>query len=319
MESIVNPKVSVIIPVYGVEPFIERCARSLFEQTMNDIEYIFIDDCTRDRSIDILMHVIEEYQPRLTRDRKYVRIEKMPTNSGLPAVRRYGVPLASGEYIIHSDSDDWCDKNMLYSMYSKAKRENADCVVCDFVRTDGIGNDTRSIACHNMEKETFIDNLIFQRDSWSLCNKLFKKTCYKDIQYPVRGMGEDMALCIQLVLNCDKISYVQEPFYYYYYNPTSISHKKGKLFYETKYEDFINNLSIVKAVFSKRGTKLSTRQLNYLNLVCIRHLYPLIRDKQSRSALFKKYTLPAAFVFFDKNVTIKDKFIYVLSLLGKMF
>ena len=64
------PKVSVIIPVYGVEKYIERCARSLFEQTLNDIEYIFVDDCSPDKSIEILERIIEEYRPRFAGGKK---------------------------------------------------------------------------------------------------------------------------------------------------------------------------------------------------------------------------------------------------------
>ena len=80
------PKVSVIIPVYGVEKYIERCARSLFEQTLDDIEYLFIDDCTPDKSVDILKHVLEEYPQR----KSQVVIHRMEKNSGQAAVRKWG-------------------------------------------------------------------------------------------------------------------------------------------------------------------------------------------------------------------------------------
>ena len=83
------PKVSVLVPVYGVEKFIERCARSLFEQTLNDMEFIFVDDCTPDRSIEILKSVIEEYRLRFAEKKYEVRIERLPTNSGLAAVRKH--------------------------------------------------------------------------------------------------------------------------------------------------------------------------------------------------------------------------------------
>ena len=80
------PKVSVIVPVYGVEKYMERCARSLFEQTLDDIEYLFIDDCTPDRSIEILQQVLEEYPHR----KPQVTIHRMEQNSGQAAVRKWG-------------------------------------------------------------------------------------------------------------------------------------------------------------------------------------------------------------------------------------
>ena len=85
------PKVSVIVPVYGVEKYIERCARSLFEQTLDDMEFIFVDDCTPDRSIEKLKSIIEEYQLRFAEMNYEVRTERMPTNSGQAAVRRHAL------------------------------------------------------------------------------------------------------------------------------------------------------------------------------------------------------------------------------------
>ena len=80
------PKVSVVIPVYGVEKYIERCARSLFEQTLDDIEYIFVNDCTKDRSIDILNEVINDYPAR----KQQVRIVHHEENKGSALARLSG-------------------------------------------------------------------------------------------------------------------------------------------------------------------------------------------------------------------------------------
>ena len=128
------PKISVIVPVYNVEKYIERCARSLFEQTLEDIEYLFIDDCTQDRSIDILLQVLEEYPNR----KQQVLIHHMARNSGQAIVRKWGMMNASGEYVIHCDSDDWVDNELYYLMYDKAISEQLDVVICDCNRTDGV-------------------------------------------------------------------------------------------------------------------------------------------------------------------------------------
>ena len=96
--------------------YIERCARSLFEQTLDSIEFIFVDDCTPDHSIEILKSIIEEYRLRFEEKNYTVRIERMPTNSGLANVRRHGIQLATGDYIAHCDSDDWVDTDMYRAM-----------------------------------------------------------------------------------------------------------------------------------------------------------------------------------------------------------
>ncbi len=114
------PKVSVIIPVYGVENSIERCARSLFEQTLDEMEYLFIDDCTKDRSIEVLKSVLKDYPKR----KSQVTIHRMDNNSGQAKVREWGILNATGEYIIHCDSDDWVDKDIYRELYEKAKEND---------------------------------------------------------------------------------------------------------------------------------------------------------------------------------------------------
>lgn len=112
------PKVSVIIPVYGVEKYIERCARSLFEQTLVDMEFIFVNDSTKDNSIDILLKVINEYPQR----KNQIKILHHEVNKGLPAARQTGIKVAKGDYIAHCDSDDWVTSNAYQEMYETALR-----------------------------------------------------------------------------------------------------------------------------------------------------------------------------------------------------
>lgn len=102
-------KVSVIIPVYKVEKFVERCVRSLMEQTMDGIEYIFVDDASPDDSILILHKVLVDYPERSERVKILVHSE----NKGLPAARNTGLAVAKGEYVFHCDSDDFVEKDLL--------------------------------------------------------------------------------------------------------------------------------------------------------------------------------------------------------------
>lgn len=218
------PKVSVIIPVYGVEKYIERCARSLFEQTLDDIEYIFVDDCSPDKSIAILENIIKEYLPRLKKEHKNVRIERLSKNCGLPNVRRYGINLATGDYIAHCDSDDWVDVHMYEEMYNKAIEEDADVVVCDFCSTD-CENEQYSKGLISKERENVIVDVLLWRIAGCLWNKLVRREEYTDhdLNYPTHNMGEDAALIVQILWNAKRISYLPEPFYYYYMNQTSIT------------------------------------------------------------------------------------------------
>ena len=275
------PKVSVIIPVYGVEKYIERCARSLFEQTLDDIEYIFVDDCSPDKSIAILENIIKEYQPRLNKEHKNVRIEKMSQNSGLPNVRRYGIKLATSDYIAHCDSDDWVELDMYQQMYNKAIEEDADVVVCDYVVTNGTSVIKTINACHAKSPGQLIENCLFQRDPWSLCNKLFKRKAYYNIEYPKGAMGEDMVTTIQLLWNCKTLSYINKPCYQYFYNPESITKVCTRDSCISKFNQLSCNTTIVMNFIKNKKLDDEYKDALVVYKNFIRSvLYPIVYDKQ---------------------------------------
>lgn len=119
--------VSVLVPIYGVEKYIERCAVSLFEQTYEDIEYIFVNDCTKENSIAILKEVIERYPIR----KPQVRIIEHEQNKGLGKARNTAVAAALGDFLVHIDSDDYVDVNMVTMLVEKQKEGNYDIVTGD--------------------------------------------------------------------------------------------------------------------------------------------------------------------------------------------
>lgn len=112
-----NPLVSVIVPVYGVEQFVEQCARSLFNQSLAEVEFIYVDDASPDKSIEKVKKVLKEFPNRETQ----VKIIHHDVNKGLPAARNTGLSVATGEYVFHCDSDDYVESQMLERLYRKAK------------------------------------------------------------------------------------------------------------------------------------------------------------------------------------------------------
>ena len=284
------PKVSVVVPVYGVEKYMERCARSLFEQTLDDMEFIFVDDCTPDSSMEILEWLIDEYRHRFVEMKYAVKIEKMPVNSGLAIVRRRGVQLCTGDYIIHCDSDDYVHRDIYRKMYERAIAEQADVVVCDFALTDGdpakteimpCCSRTEIISCHSRTPVELVENCLLRIDSWSLCNKLFRKSAYLDITYPLGAMGEDMVCVMQLLRNCDTISYIDEPLYYYFCNPNSITKFVTKDACVKKFGELYANSNIVIDFLRRRGMtdRMKCAMVTYKNFVRSA-LYPLVWDRE---------------------------------------
>lgn len=309
------PKVSVIVPVYRVEKYIERCARSLFAQTLDDIEYLFIDDCTPDKSIDILKQVLNDYPKRKDR----VIIHRMNQNSGQAKVREWGIKNSTGDYLVHCDSDDWVDINMYRTMYTKAVEEQADVVVCDYAVSDG-NNITRILSgCQTLNIEAYIKDLLLERNSWSLCNKLFHRTsCYKEnIMYPSQAMGEDMAITIQLLLNCKKMSYVHQQFYYYYSNDDSISRASS---IDKRFRNYMQNKDNTEIVISsiEREGKLNKykNEIIALKWRAKSDIWNMPYNKERRKLWIKTYKEINNMVLINKNIPIKGKIKFILAYLG---
>lgn len=278
------PKVSVIIPVYGVEKYIERCARSLFEQTLDCIEYIFVDDCSPDKSIEIVERVADEYRSRLVEEQKLVRIERMSKNSGLPAVRKYGIQFCTAEYIIHCDSDDWVEMDMYRIMYEEAKRTDADIVMCGYKATDGVKVFKE---CYHQQtnKAKLLSSLLILHESWSVWNKMCKRSLYdSDIVYPTLAMGEDMVLTTQMVLNAQRIAVVNKALYNYFYNPNSITKVQSECSRYKHWKDSAENAKTVISIFKKKGL-----EHKYVNeLVYLKFLQKVLAGDLARKKKYSK-------------------------------
>lgn len=220
------PKVSVVVPVYGVEKYIERCARSLFEQTLEDMEFVFVDDCTKDNSIAILEKVILDYPKR----KDQIKIIHHEQNKGLSHARETGVKNATGDYIGHCDSDDWVEKEMYEEMYLKAMQDNCDFVKCGHKVTDGMEYEELNLVWSSNNEITNQDAIsyLLQFRGWnSIWSTLVKRVFYKNIEYTSYAMLEDFFVVSQLFCKSPKIGIVNKPFYCYFINMESICHIPG--------------------------------------------------------------------------------------------
>lgn len=208
------PKVTVVIPVYNTRKYIERCARSLFEQSLQDMEYIFINDCTPDDSMSILKRVINDYPNK----KSQIQIYTMPTNSGQAAVRSKGIQMATGDYIIQCDSDDWVDVDLYEKLYSQALQTGADIVVCDIKNI----YQTHSVVCYNPDftlsaKDT-IKKLYKKYFHLSTANKLVRRSIIVDNQLlPYEGinMWEDNGLMYRVFYYAQGLSQIRGSYYNY--------------------------------------------------------------------------------------------------------
>lgn len=206
-------KVSVIIPVYNVAPFMRRNVRALMEQTLEDVEFIFVDDATPDDSIDILMEELENYPHR----KASVTILRHERNKGLPAARNTGLAAAMGEYIWHCDSDDFPQTDMLEKMYAAAVESGADIVYCDFYLSFEKNERYMSTPDFEDADEMLREGFLSGAMKYNVWNKIARRSLYADngIIFPEgHPMGEDMTM-IQLAAVAKKVKRIGEALYHY--------------------------------------------------------------------------------------------------------
>lgn len=304
------PKVSVIVPIYGVEQYIERCAISLFEQTLEEIEFIFVNDCTQDRSITILANTLSKYPNR----KDSVRIINHEVNKGLAAARKTGVDAASGEYIAHCDSDDWLQKDIYQIMYDEATRFDSDIVICDYYLTDGKFF-RKHTGCLSTDKATLLTDMVNGDASWAVWNKLVKKGIYREnnILYPDYAMGEDMVLMIQLIWYSNSISYVPLPLYNYYINQNSITLRKTLDSVYAKYSQLMSNISKLSIFFTSTGDSKLIEFVDKLNCYAGTLLLPYLNKKMIWNEWVKHYSQFRVFDIINVGrITFKQKIATIL-------
>ena len=243
-----EPKVSILIPVYGVEKFIGRCAESLFKQTYRNIEYIFVNDCTKDESIYVLRETLSRFPERETQ----VRIVAHNQNRGLAAARNTAVAEATGEFIMHVDSDDYVDEHIVEKAMCKQQENDADIVVIDFLQAHPAFTVSRLYLSFAQPKDYCID-VLARKSTNSIWAKLIRRSLYTDNGIACKegcNQGEDFQVVPILLYNAKRIVNLHEALYYYdcsnggsYSNNFSIS----------KHEQNWESMDIVRDYFKDKG------------------------------------------------------------------
>lgn len=254
------PKISVIVPFYKVERYIEKCASSLMQQTLEDLELIFVDDCGEDKSADILQKVIDRYPPR------DVKVLKMEQNSGVSMARARGVEMAKGDYIGFCDSDDWEDKDMYQRLYESAVQYDADIVGCGFVE-----HKEGRVTLIRFDSEEDKEDKVFSFSHFgsvygALCNKIIRRDFF--LKHNVHlgdglAMWEDSLTLIPLRLKSNKSVFLSPCLYHYNVNENSNTMK----FSMKKVDDSIEATKRLEKYFLQEGCHTeSDRLINFLKI-----------------------------------------------------
>lgn len=221
MDNIHQYKCSLIVPVYNVERYLEKCLFSLVNQTLKDIEIILVNDGSTDSSLLIAQSFSNKY--------KNIKIITQE-NGGLSSARNTGIKNANSEFLAFVDSDDYIDLTMIERMYNTAILQNADIVVCDmkYVFNDhesfSSGGTFTNFSANEEPELIGINN--------SACNKLFKSNLFDDVSFPEGLWYEDLATIPILYIKANKVVKINEVFYYYLQREDSIAHTlNSKIFH----------------------------------------------------------------------------------------
>lgn len=213
-ENGMNDLISVIVPVYGVEQFLDQCVESIVEQTHKNLEIILVDDGSPDNCPAMC-------DAWAARDSRIQVIHKV--NGGLSDARNAGLSVATGDFLAFVDSDDWIESNMYEVMLKALKEADADFCACGMM-DDYIGKSIRHSVEPCVDKADTFLRKIYRDNSFlvSACNKLFKRKCWEYIRFPKGKLCEDAFTCYLLLDNADRVVQIDNAFYHYQIRGESI-------------------------------------------------------------------------------------------------
>ena len=289
------PKVSIIVPVYNVERYVEKCLQTLINQTLKDIEIIVVNDGSTDNS----RNIINEYAGNFPNLIKCYDKE----NGGLSDARNYGMQFARGDYIAFLDSDDYVELDMYEKMYNKAIEENSDMVECDFIweYPDKKVIDTGIVYDNKKDMITYARVV-----AW---NKLIKRELIEkaNVSYPKGLRYEDIEFFYKMVPYYNKVSFVKEPLVHYIQRDSSISNVQNERTKEI-FDVLDNSINYYKEknLFDEYKDEL---EYTYARILLCSSLYRMIKieNKDIRKELLNQTwdKLNTTFPDWKKNPILK--------------
>lgn len=273
-------KISIVIPCYNVEKYVEKCIKSIMNQTYSELEVIVIDDKSTDGTYDVLLKLKKEYNDRFI----LLQNEK---NSGLAYTRNFGVKKATGKYIGFIDSDDYVAPDYYKVLAEKILNDKSDLVVNDIQLVDesgnNIGNVVKSCILDEVSKVSIIDNGL----AASACNKLLRKDLLLKYPFLEGKINEDVASIIPIIVHSDKISYTDKAVYNYVQRHNSIQNSK----FSEKRFDMFDSIKVCLDRISDDSNYETYRDIILLHQLLEIYIYILIEinDEDERYNLISKF------------------------------
>lgn len=290
-------KVSVVIPVYNVEDYVEKCLDSVVNQTLDDIEIIVVNDGSTDSSKEKINKYLEKYPNKI----KYLEKE----NGGLSSARNFGMPHATGKYIAFLDSDDYIEKDAYEKMYNLAEKENADMVDCDFIWEYPNKNKMDKVKEYNSKEE------MIEKGRVAAWNKLIRRDIIEreNLKFPEGLRYEDVDFFYKLVPYIEKVVFSREPYIHYVQRQTSITNTQNSRTEEIFIVlDNVINYYKEKNLFEKYKTQIEYIYTKFLLCSSLKRMCKIKEKSQRKHALEKTWeNLNNKFPNWRKNKILKNK------------
>lgn len=285
-------KVTICVPLFNVEKFIVRCANSLLNQSYNNIEYIFVDDCSPDNSVALLKTVLKLYPQR----ERSIKIISHAKNRGLAAARNTAVLNSTGDFILHVDSDDFVDSRVVEKLVAKQILESSDIVTCDSVF---LFTGHKKYVTHLEEKSprNLIHDVLKKKTQVHIWGRLIRTSLYRENDIKALegcDMAEDFQVLPRLLYFSQKISFIHE--YLYFYECTN-SNSYTSCFSERYSLQAQKSIDVVRDFFSNKD-------LEYMDSVMVSYLNLFVRNKIN---CIKDNRLDSFFLNNEKSIRDIDK------------
>lgn len=306
-----TPLVSIIIPIYGVEKYIERCVRSCLSQTYQNIEFIFVNDCTQDHSIDILQQVILDYPLR-----KVILINK-EYNEGLPQARKTGYLASHGEYIIHFDSDDWVEPNCIEQMMNIIIKMDVDIVLADYY-IDSVDHTEIKQIPRFLNSEEGLNLLLSAKLHSGVWNKLVHRRLYKGIIFPKENMHEDLVINTQIFINANSFAFINKPFYHY--NQSNVnSLTQNSTWSRNRILGTYENFKLIENILHTNGI-LACHVKAFSNMVnSFKSLFMMHKNVRNQKWLYSLLFKSSQYIFLNKDLSFIKRLMLYLAFKGIVF
>ncbi len=261
--------------MYNAEMHIVKCLDSILAQSLSELEIIIVDDCSTDRSHEIVENYISG-----NKCANKVQLFKQKSNQGPGIARNIGIENAVGEYVTFLDSDDWVENDAYSALYTKAKKHDAELCFCNAIM-DFANGETRTITNPKVtsgelgveEKKSFLSNFVTYCVTYLYQRNFLKEN---EITFPKGRSSEDSVFLTKCILNCERIASVEKIFYHYVINHNSLTQSPNA----TRYKDKLVNLNLVVSERENHKTYKNEIEYIYIKKGVILSVINYVRDNK---------------------------------------